>query len=291
MYQLINVTAVCGAEATLIITPEKTALVDSGFAFCAEKLVENIKNALDGRDLDYILLTHSHYDHAGGAAICRTHFKNAKIAASEYAAKIFAKPTAIAVMREMDRNAALVNGFTAPYEDKLDELSADIILHEGDCVDLGSLKMKVLNAAGHTRCSIAYFDEKERLMVGSETYGVPVSPDVVEPCYIIGYEMSMEALRKGMACDPKTIILPHIGVMEGEENCRDYFKKAYYWAVKAKDDIVAGYKAGKTQEELIQMWQDYFYIDVIKDRHPLKAFLLNAGYTLPMIIKECAGEN
>ena len=80
-------------------------------------------------------------------SICRSHFKNAKIAASEYAAKIFAKPSAKTVMREMDQNAALVNGFTEPYEDKLDELSADVILHEGDVVDLGSLKFKVLNAA------------------------------------------------------------------------------------------------------------------------------------------------
>lgn len=289
MYQLIDVTAVCGAESTLIITPEKTALVDSGFAFCAKILIENIEKALNGRNLDYILLTHSHYDHAGGSAICRSHFKNAKIAASEYAAKIFAKPSAKTVMREMDQNAALVNGFTEPYEDKLDELSADVILHEGDVVDLGSLKFKVLNAAGHTRCSIAYFDETARLMIGSETYGVPVSRDVVEPCYIVGYEMSMRALQTAAACDPQTIIIPHVGVMDGEEKCREYFKKAYYWAVKAKEDIIAGHRAGKTNEELMQMLQDYFYIEDIKDRHPLKAFLLNASYTVPMILKECAG--
>ena len=68
-------------------------------------------------------------------------------------------------------------------EDKLDELSADIILHEARCCGFGQFKnFKVFKRRrAYARCSIAYFDETARLMIGSETHGVPVSRDVVEP--------------------------------------------------------------------------------------------------------------
>ncbi len=290
MYKLVEVTAEHGGEAHLIITPEKTALVDSGFAFCAHRMSDNIKAALGERELDYILLTHSHYDHAAGAAICRENFPKAKIAASEYAAKIFSKPSARAVMREMDNNAANLAGYPAEYDDMLDKLSVDVILREGDTVDLGSVKFRVMETPGHTRCSIAFFDENERLMISSETFGVPIAEGIVEPCYIVGYQMSIDAIRRGAECDPKVIIHAHLGVMEGEKECRDFFEKAMYWAVRTKNEIVAGHRDGKTDEELMMLLKHYFYIGEIMGRHPLKAFLLNAKYTVPMLIRECGDE-
>ena len=65
-YTVTNVGPVNGGEGFLFVSENTTFLLDDGFSFCGNALVDNIKKVLGDRGLDYILLTHSHYDHVGG---------------------------------------------------------------------------------------------------------------------------------------------------------------------------------------------------------------------------------
>ena len=80
-----------GDSAFLIDDGKTTILYDSGFGFTGFGVAENIKKVLGSRPLDYIFLTHSHYDHALGSAYISHIYKETKIVAGEYASKIFAK--------------------------------------------------------------------------------------------------------------------------------------------------------------------------------------------------------
>ena len=59
------------------------------FGFTGYAVAENIKKCLGERPLDYIFLTHSHYDHALGSAYILRHYPNAKVVAGKYAVDIF----------------------------------------------------------------------------------------------------------------------------------------------------------------------------------------------------------
>lgn len=64
--QNINITDVRvhpGDSAFLIDDGTTSILYDSGFAFTGYQVAEKIKKHLGNRKLDYIFLTHSHYDH------------------------------------------------------------------------------------------------------------------------------------------------------------------------------------------------------------------------------------
>ena len=51
-------------DCAFLLDDGKTAvLYDTGFAFTGSRIAENIRKVLGERQLDYILLTHSHYDH------------------------------------------------------------------------------------------------------------------------------------------------------------------------------------------------------------------------------------
>ncbi len=63
MYEIIPVGSVPGGDGFLLVTPEKAALIDGSFAFTAPKMINTIKGILKDRPLDYVLLTHTHYDH------------------------------------------------------------------------------------------------------------------------------------------------------------------------------------------------------------------------------------
>ena len=103
-----------GDSAFLIDDGHTAILYDSGFAFTGHQVAQNIARILGDRKLNYIFLTHSHYDHALGSVYALRRWPGAKVVAGAYAAKIFAKPTARAVMRDLDRQFSLENGVTAP---------------------------------------------------------------------------------------------------------------------------------------------------------------------------------
>jgi flavorubredoxin len=62
MDRIMEVTGGMGGNAFLVRGAEKTVLIDCGMAYCASNLIRNIKQALNQLTLDYILISHSHYD-------------------------------------------------------------------------------------------------------------------------------------------------------------------------------------------------------------------------------------
>ncbi|QAT49972.1 MBL fold metallo-hydrolase [Caproiciproducens sp. NJN-50] len=279
-----NVGACPGGEAFLIVTEQKAALVDSGFSFCADKMIENIKKLLGSRTLDYVLLTHSHYDHASGSASCRLYFKNVKIVASAYAAKIFSKPSAIAVMREMNASAAQDYGILE-FEDHLDQLHVDLTVSEGDTIDLGDISLRVMEAPGHTKCSIAFYIPEEKMLISCETMGVYAAEHLVSPSYLVGYEISLNFIKRALNMEIEKLLVPHYGVLTGKA-CGDFLTDALRSNQQLKEMIVEDYRKGKTQTEIIDHYRDIFYTEECRRTQPLRAFNLNASHLVPMVLKE-----
>ena len=100
---ITDVRALPGDSAFLIDDGQTAILYDTGFGFTAERLAENIRDILGERTLDYIFLTHSHYDHVLGSCYLLRVYPDAKVVAGEYVKKIFSKPTAREKMRALDR--------------------------------------------------------------------------------------------------------------------------------------------------------------------------------------------
>ena len=143
-------------DAAFLVDDGKTVIVyDTGFAFTGYAVAEKIRNVLGERKLDYIFLTHSHYDHALGSAYILRYWPDAKVVAGEYASRIFAKPTAKAIMRDLDKKLADKCG-VKEYEDLIDELKVDIEVSDGDIIKAGDMEFTVINLPGHTKCSVGY---------------------------------------------------------------------------------------------------------------------------------------
>ena len=177
---ITDVRVVPGDSGFLVDDGENAFLYDTGFAFTGFKLAENIKRVLGKRELDYIFLTHSHYDHAAGAAYVSKIYPGAKIVATEYAQKIFQKSTAKAVMRELDRKHAMRCGVTE-YEDLLDTLHADITVSDGDIISCGNMSIETLMLPGHTRCSAGFYLAEHNMLLSSETLGVYFGKNTILP--------------------------------------------------------------------------------------------------------------
>ena len=121
--KITDVRAVVGDSGFLLDDGETAILCDSGFGFTGEAVAENIRKALGDRKLDYILLTHSHYDHVLGSTHIKARFPEAKIVAGVHAQAVFAKEKARRIMGELDR---LRQGM--PKTEVLEAVKAEVYL-------------------------------------------------------------------------------------------------------------------------------------------------------------------
>ncbi|MBE6931007.1 MAG: MBL fold metallo-hydrolase [Ruminococcaceae bacterium] len=286
MYTVIPVGGVPGGECYLLTTEDRAILIDSGFPCSADRALVNIRRALEGRPLTHILLTHSHYDHAGGSARIRQEYPEAKVVAGAHAAKILAKDSARALMRELSESAAADQGIAGTgYNDAIDELSVDIPVTDGDIVEAGGLRFRVIETPGHTKCSVSYYCEEEGLLIASETTGIAITPPDVLPCYIIGYQMTMDSIAKCAALAPQDMLVPHWGLLPAGTT-GTFLANAAVEAEKLYNFILEGHDAGLDADGIVAKYRERYYTPEVARCQPEKAFLLNANALVPRMLKE-----
>jgi glyoxylase-like metal-dependent hydrolase (beta-lactamase superfamily II) len=279
-----------GGTSHLLITKESAFLCDTGFAFCAAETIANIEAALeDQRKLDYILLTHSHFDHAGGVPVISRAFPEAKIVASSYAAEVFTRPGARGAIHDMDVAGARFFG-REPVEDTTAELRVDIEVNDGDVIRTADETIRVYDTHGHTNCSVSYYFENESLLVTSESSGFKFG-DVVWPAFLTSYRDSLESIALVERLAPEHLLLPHAGLISGGE------AKAYPAAVREEterkaDFVMSRHNAGMSDDEIADEFTTAYFYGAIMDTgmQPIESFAANAHALIPRLIAERESE-
>ncbi len=138
-----------GANVYLILN-EKKSLIDVGGDF---NFIERaISKYVDLRDLDYIILTHTHFDHASATKDLRD------VSGAEV------------MLHEKEYEFARLQNFSSSFFGvNFPPFEADRLLNEGDEINLGKLKLKVIHTPGHTPGSICLYDEDEKIMFTGDT--------------------------------------------------------------------------------------------------------------------------
>ncbi|MBR7152526.1 MAG: MBL fold metallo-hydrolase [Candidatus Methanomethylophilaceae archaeon] len=284
-----DVREVPGDSAFLIDDGETAVLYDTGFAFTGYAVSDRIAEELDGRGLDYILLTHSHYDHALGAPYILKRYPDAKVVAGSYAARIFSKESARATMRRLDRACAETYGIT-DYEDLIDELHVDIQVDDGDEIECGSMRFRVIGLPGHTRCSVGFYMEDHGILLGTETLGVHFGGDRYLPSCLVGYGMTLDSMAKVKGMDITGMVLPHYGYVDGEAANR-YLDRSESVLREIAGNVVRILTSGGTREDAIAYFTDGFYDDAVREVYPVDAFELNTGIMIDLMSRElCQGD-
>lgn len=282
--QVTDVRILPGDSGFLIDDGKTSILFDTCFAFNGYKMADKVKELLGERKLDYIFLSHSHYDHVVGAPYVLKYYPEATVVAGEYAAKIFAKPTARAVMRDLDRKYADTCG-VGEYEDLIDELKVDSIVNDGDTIKCGDMTFTVVSLPGHTKDSIAFYLQEKKFLLGSETLGVYFGEGTYLPFFLVGYQMSLDSFEKVKAMDIDYMLLPHYGVVD-QKGTQHFLRKAEESFRDTAEKIVAIFKAGGTVEDGIEYYKERFYKDNVKPTYPVNAFRLNTSIMVGLIQKE-----
>ena len=268
-----------------MIDDGKTSILyDTGFGFTGYAVAENIKKILGERPLDYIFLTHSHYDHALGSAYILRHFPNAKVVAGTYAADVFKRDGAKRVMKELDSKFARTCGVT-DYEFLGDELRVDIAVDDGDVVKAGDMEFEVISLPGHTRCCVAFYFAKEELLLSNETLGVYDGDTTIMPVFLVSFSDALSSIEKIEERKVTSIVAPHLGLLNQTQT--DFFlgnmKSA---AQNTADHFLDSIKNGLCDDEIIEQYKQKYWHGYIKEIYPEDAMRLNTSIMISLIKKE-----
>lgn len=115
-------------------TTNKSALIDCTVAD------DRMRELIGDTDLQYILLTHGHFDHIGGVRDIKKEYGCKVVISSVDAPMLSSGKASLAAFCGAEQNN------TEP----------DITVQDGDEIELGTLKIKVLSTPGHTSGSVCF---------------------------------------------------------------------------------------------------------------------------------------
>lgn len=227
-----------------LIIDQKTAVIDSVDVRFSAEWLQNIKNLLGDRPVDYLVVQHMEPDHSGSIACFMDAYPNAKIVSN---AKVF---------------LMIKNFFGTDFADN------QVVVAEGDTLSLGEHNLTfVMAPMVHWPEVMVTFETTTGTLFSADAFGKFGALDVDQPWddearrYYIGivgkYGVQVQSLlKKASALDIKTICPLHGPILA--ENLSHYLDLYNTWSSYAteNDGIVIAYTSvyGNTKQavELLQ---------------------------------------
>lgn len=148
------VAGVASDSNVYLLEDEDPVLVDTGTGMYAETALEEVSNIVPLRKIGRIVLTHSHYDHMGGAKA----FQEAT------GARIYLHEAEARPLMAGDASLTLYDVFSRSYRGlDVEELAT------GQRLKLGSTELEVLHTPGHSPGSITLYDPRSASAIVGDT--------------------------------------------------------------------------------------------------------------------------
>lgn len=206
--------------AYLVVENGRGAFIDSGTSHSVPALLAAVADAgLNPADIDWLILTHVHLDHAGGAGALLQHLPNARVVLHRRGAphmidpaKLIAGATAVYGEEEVTRSYGRIVPIPAERVDIADE--------EGHVVDLAGRALLCLDTPGHAAHHISIWDEKSRTVFSGDTFGISYRElDSENGLFIFPTTTPVQfdppalkdSIRRLIALQPDGICLTHYG--------------------------------------------------------------------------------
>lgn len=215
VYQIVT-----PASTHCLLSGEKIAMVDASLVAMESQLFDELAGMLgDERSLDYVFLTHSHFDHIGAYPILKKFFSGIKLYASAQATDALKDKEYLKHLYR--RNLECANAFdvspSISEEDWCSSITVDHVVADGDNIELGDgVIVKVISCPGHTKEQLAYFVPSDNAIAGGEAFGYYNGRDKFYPTFASSYKEYIESLDKAARLDVKVLGFPHNGALTGD---------------------------------------------------------------------------
>ncbi|MFN3075532.1 MAG: MBL fold metallo-hydrolase [Alphaproteobacteria bacterium] len=203
-----GLTAPEDAAIYLIRFGDQAALVDAGCGYETERLEENIRSAgtVPG-NLRYLLLTHCHFDHTGGAMALRESLK----------LPVIAHELDAPYLEQGDPQVTAASWYGAapspcPVDRKLRNAEETISLGDGE--------ITAIHVPGHSPGSVVYVTRSDdrTVLFGQDVHG-PLHPTLLSN--EADYRRSLQRL---LAIEADILCEGHFGILDGKKSVAKFIR-------------------------------------------------------------------
>ena len=217
------------AMPVYLLDGENPAIFDAGLAFLGKMYKDGIRQIIGNRKVKYCFLTHSHFDHCGSVSSLKNEFPDLKVVASEKAKNVLGRPNAIALIGKLTQAAeqmAMRYGIELSEFERFEPFGVDITLKEGEVIELSSeLTVQALETPGHTRDCLSYFIPQKKVLLCSETAGVPDATGYVVSEALVDFDQYFDSMCRISRFDFEVLCLGHRQALTGRD-AKNYFQKS-----------------------------------------------------------------
>lgn len=225
--------------AGYLIPAPRPALIECGPALSIEHVVAGLAEVgLDPDDLAYLVVTHIHLDHAGGAGDIAEAFPTARIVVSEIGAPHLHDP------EKLNASSRRV------YGEVMDEVYGDctpiaeerlVGVEDGHELDLGGgRRLELLYTPGHAKHHIGIWDSDTGAIFSGDSVGVKLPgmrelrPATPPPDFHL--DAATSSLRRYLERNPTRVYLAHYGALDPpREALEDAIDRLHLWAETAEE--------------------------------------------------------
>jgi len=241
--------------AVYVLKGDKTALVDSGYASSHATVLQGlVELGLRPSDIDYLIPTHVHMDHAGGTGHLLKEMPRAKVLAHHKGVPHLVDPTRLIESATRVFGEELIKSHGHPIG-----ISAERITPVGEemHLDLGGISISMIHSPGHTRDQLSVFVEEGKVLLPADATGIlypavramipATAPPSLSPVELVRTTENLAQLA------PKLLLAPHFGLRRDAGDVLETTrKKTEEWVDKVRALKKTGARADAIAEAMMK---------------------------------------
>ncbi len=210
------------AASHLVVVDGHAAFVDTGTTHSVPRLLECLRrHGLERGQVDYVLLTHVHLDHAGGAGRLMQELPRAKCVVHPRGARHMIDPAKlIAASREVYGDET----FERLYGD-IPAIPAErvIVAEDGDTIALARREFELVHTRGHALHHYCIVDREQQIIFSGDSFGISYrefdtarGPFIFPTTTPVQFDpdAAHESIDRLMGYRPRAIYLTHFSRVE-----------------------------------------------------------------------------
>ncbi|MDQ4130357.1 MAG: MBL fold metallo-hydrolase [Actinomycetota bacterium] len=255
--------------AGYLLPAPRPVLIECGPSLASDNVIASLRElGFDAGDLAYLILTHIHLDHAGGAGDIAAVFPSATVVVSEIGAPHLHDPERLnaSSRRVYGELMDSVYGECTPVEE--DRLLA---VGDGHHIELGDgRRLQLLATPGHAKHHMGVWDEATGTIFSGDSVGVKLPgmrslrPATPPPDFHL--EAATRSLRRYLELQPARLYLAHFGeVGPASQALEDALERLHLWAGTAEAAYREHDELDHVAETLSQRFTDEFDPALVPD--------------------------
>ncbi len=225
--------------AVYLIDDDRKAIVETGTSWEVPRILEAVRGfGLKPEDIDALIVSHIHLDHAGGAGFLLESMPRARVYVHERGFKHLADPTKLLASAQ----AAL--GPESEYFGTMRPIAEKrlVAVTDGTRLDLGKHELVFLDSPGHAPHELTILDEHNRCVYTGDAAGLYFPGDEilmpVTPAPAFDLEKNLETFERLLTLEPRALLFSHYGPHHRPKEAIESMMAAYpTWAGLVKEKL------------------------------------------------------